>query len=113
MSSVRPSIRRAALLREVQRRGRQMLFGTLSQTYRRCGQPTCACHHGGAKHGPHLQISYRSETGKTAGYHVPAALQDDVQAGVAAWQHFQAAARELAALNRARVWAPHRKGRAR
>jgi hypothetical protein len=110
---MRTSEKRAELLRELQRLGRQILFGTLSQTYRRCGQPTCACHHGGAKHGPHLQISYRSETGKTSGYHVPAALHDDVQAGVAAWQRLQAVARELAELNRERVWAPHRQRKAR
>jgi hypothetical protein len=113
MSSVNPSVRRTTLLRELPRLGRQLLFGTLSETYRRCGRPTCACQQRGPKHGPHLQVSYRSEAGKTAGYHVPDALHDEVRAGVAAWQRFQAAARELAALNRARVWAPHQQRRAR
>lgn len=105
-------MRRAAWLRELQRLGRQMLFGTLSETYRRCGRPSCACHQGGSKHGPYLQISYRGDTGKTAGYHVPDALHDDVQAGVAAWQRFQVVARALAELNRKRVWTPHRQRRA-
>lgn len=101
------SRKRAALLRELGPLGRRMIFGTLSETSRTCGQPGCRCHHGGPKHGPHVQISYRGETGKTTGYHVPVALQEPVRDGVAAWQRFQAVARELAALNRARVWAPH------
>jgi hypothetical protein len=106
-------MKRAALLRELESLGRQMIFGTLSETSRRCGQPSCRCHHGGPKHGPHWQISYRGEGGKTTGYHVPEALHDAVQTGVAAWQRFQAVARELADLNRERLWTPPRRRSAR
>ena len=107
MSSSKHTYRRTALLREIETLGRRMIFGTLSETVRRCGQPGCRCHHGGPKHGPHLQISYRGAEGKTTGYHVPEALADTARDGVAAWQQFQAVARELAALNRERAWAPH------
>src|SRR5271166_5295819 len=44
------------------------IYGSLSETYRRCGSPDCRCHHGGPKHGPHLYISYR---GKTTGSYIP------------------------------------------
>ncbi|MBI1876234.1 MAG: hypothetical protein HYS05_20405 [Acidobacteria bacterium] len=113
MSSIRHSTKRAALLRQLDRLGRRMLFGTASETYRTCGQPTCQCHHGGPKHGPHLQVSYRGETGKTTGYHVPAALADTVCDGVRAWQRFQEVARTLAALNREHAWRRHAKRSAR
>jgi hypothetical protein len=47
------------------------IFGTSSETYRTCGHPGCHCHGAGPKHGPHLQVSYRGEQGKTTGYYVP------------------------------------------
>jgi hypothetical protein len=113
MSSIRHSTKRAALLRELDRLGRRVFFGTVSETYRTCGQTACACHHGGPKHGPHLQVSYRGETGKTTGYHVPQALADTVQDGIAAWQRFQETARALADLNREYAWRRHTKRSAR
>ena len=110
---MRHSTKRVALLRELGRLGRRMLFGTLSETSRTCGQPGCRCHHGGPKHGPHLQVSYRGETGKTTGYHVPQPLADRVRDGVAAWERFQAGARALAELNREHAWRRHAKRSAR
>jgi hypothetical protein len=104
---------RARLLRELEQLSRHVIFGTLSETYRTCGQPGCRCHHGGPKHGPHLQVSYRGPEGKTTGYHVPAALAPTVRAGVAAWQRLQAIARELAELNREQLWTAHRERSAR
>lgn len=113
MSSGRHSSKRTALMRQLPVLARRMIFGTLSESYKRCGQPGCRCHHGGPKHGPHLQISYRSAEGKTSGYHVPVDLTDAARGGVAAWQQFQAVARELAELNRARAWTRHAKRSAR
>jgi hypothetical protein len=81
-----------------------MIFGTLSETYRTCGQPACRCHHGGPKHGPHLQVSFRGDAGKTTGYHVPTVLESQVRGAVTAWQRFQKTARELAELNRSKLW---------
>ena len=111
MSSSKHADRRAALLRQLETLGRQMIFGTLSETFRRCGRPACRCQQEGPKHGPHLQISYRGADGKTTGYHVPEALADTTRRGVAAWQRFQAVARELAELNRGRAWARHEQAR--
>lgn len=113
MSSRMPSTRRARLLRELQRVARQAIFGTLSETYRTCGQPGCRCHHGGPKHGPHLQVSYRGPAGKTTGYHVPQALAGSVRTGVAAWQRLLEVAGELAELNREQLWVAHRRRSAR
>jgi hypothetical protein len=87
------------------RLAREMIFGTLSERYHTCGHAGCRCHHGGPKHGPHLQVSYRGPAGKTTGYSVPHALAESVRTGVAAWQRFLAVARELAELNRDALWA--------
>ena len=96
--------RRDALLRRLLPLARQALFGTLSETYRTCGRAGCRCQ-AGAKHGPHLYVSFRGSTGTTAGYYVPQALGPRVRTGVAAWQALQAQLRELAELNRRQLWA--------
>ena len=96
--------RRDTRLRRLLPLARQALFGTLSETYRTCGRPGCHCQ-AGAKHGPHLYVSFRGPTGTTAGYYVPQALGPRVRTGVAAWQTLQAQLRELAELNRRQLWA--------
>ena len=92
--------RRDTRLRRLLPLARQALFGTLSETYRTCGRPGCHCQ-AGAKHGPHLYVSFRGSAGTTAGYYVPQALGPRVRTGVAAWQTL----RELAELNRRQLWA--------
>ena len=93
-----------ALLRRLSRLARRSLFGTLSETYRTCGRPGCRCHQG-HKHGPHLYVSFRGPDGTTTGYYVPQALAEPMRQGVAAWQELQEGLRELAELNRQRLWA--------
>jgi hypothetical protein len=94
---------REALLRRLSRLARRSLFGTLSETYRPCGRPGCRCHQG-HKHGPHLYLSFRGSDG-TTGYYVPQARAEPMRQGVAAWQERQGVLRELAELNRQRLWA--------
>lgn len=94
--------RRRQLLSEVQRLARVAIFGTLSESYRTCGRPGCHCQQAGPKHGPHLQVSYRGEQGKTTGYYVPQAAQPVIREGVAAWQRVQQCLRELAEMNKQR-----------
>ncbi len=96
--------RRDALLRRLLPLARRAIFGTLSETYRTCGRTGCHCQ-AGAKHGPHLYVSFRGSAGTTAGYYVPQALGPRVRTGVAAWQALQAQLRELAELNRRQLWA--------
>ena len=94
---------RRTLLREIVRLADVAVFGTVSATYRTCGRPSCHCQRrGGPKHGPHVNVSYRGENGKTTGYYVPKAAEEATRQGVAAWQRLQTCVRELAELNKER-----------
>jgi hypothetical protein len=96
------SARRHKLLSEIERLAEVAIFGALSETYRTCGRSGCHCQGGGPKHGPHLNISYRGEKGKTTGYYVPKGAEEATREGVAAWQKLQDCLRELAELNKER-----------
>ena len=97
--------RRQQLLDEIAQLADVAVFGTVSETYRTCGTPGCRCKSEGPKHGPHLYVSYRGAAGKTTGYYVPKAAQQQVRDGVAAWRRLQALLRELADLNKERALA--------
>lgn len=92
--------RRLELIRRVAELAALVVFGSLSEVYRTCGSPGCRCHGPGPKHGPHLQVVYRNESGKSTGYYVPVTAQADIRRGVEAWRELRAAIRELATLNR-------------
>ena len=94
---------RLELLRQIRHLAQVDIYGSLSETYRRCGNPDCRCHHGGPKHGPHLYISYRGKNGKTTGYYVPHQAEAQIRQGVQAWSQLQDRLRELAALNKERL----------
>lgn len=93
---------RRRLLSQIEHLAEIAIFGTLSETYRTCGRAGCHCQSGGPKHGPHLQISYRGEKGKTTGYYVPKEAEAATREGVAAWQELQSCLRELAEMNKER-----------
>ena len=93
---------RRKLLGEIARLAEVAIFGSLSETYRSCGQAGCHCQGDGPKHGPHLNVSYRGEKGKTTGYYVPKGAQEVTRQGVAAWQKMQECLRKLAELNKDR-----------
>jgi len=59
--SVDAAAQRRKLLGEIARLAEIAIFGTLSETYRTCGQAGCHCQGDGPKHGPHLNVSYRGE----------------------------------------------------
>ena len=105
--------RRRKLLREIQGLADLAIFGTLSETYRTCGHAGCHCQGPGSKHGPHLNVSYRGEDGKTTGYYVPQAAQRATRQGVAAWEKLQKRLRELADLNKERILREARESRLR
>lgn len=100
--SAEDSKQRRKLLTEIRRLADVALFGALSETYRTCGRAGCHCQGGGPKHGPHLNVSYRGDKGKTTGYYVPKAAEQVTREGVAAWQKLQECLRELAELNKQR-----------
>jgi uncharacterized protein DUF6788 len=91
---------RLQLLRQISQLAQRAIYGSVSETYRRCGNPNCRCHHGGPKHGPHLYISYRGKNGKTTGYYVPHHAQAQIRQGVEAWAQLQDRLRDLALLNK-------------
>jgi hypothetical protein len=94
---------RQRLLEEIEQLARRAIHGTLSESYRTCGNPRCRCHHHGPKHGPHLYVSYRGESGKTTGYYVPKAAESKVRRAVEAWIQLQTQLRQLSALNKERA----------
>ena len=96
--SIRQSPIPKTTLRKLEALAERALFGTLSESYRTCGQPRCHCHQG-QKHGPHLYVSFRGPEGKTTGYYVPQELAGAVREGIAAWQELQAQLRDLAEEN--------------
>ena len=94
---------RQRLLEQIEQLARRAIHGTLSESYRTCGNPRCRCHAQGPKHGPHLYISYRGESGKTTGYYVPKAAESEVRRGVEAWSQLQTQLRQLSVLNKERA----------
>ena len=100
--SVDSAAQRRKLLHEIAGLAEIAIFGTLSETYRTCGREGCHCQGNGPKHGPHLNVSYRGEKGKTTGYYVPKGAEKATRQGVAAWQQMQQRLRELAELNKER-----------
>jgi hypothetical protein len=102
----------AALLRRLRQLAPRLVFGTLAETYRRCGRSGCHCVDG-PKHGPHLSLSFRGPEGRTQAYYVPQALQAEVRAGVDAWQELQQIVRTLGDLHREQLWASRRPRRGR
>lgn len=100
MPTKKLSERTKKLLRDIDRLAQVAIFGTVSETYRTCGNKGCRCHSSGPKHGPHLYVSYRGSEGKTTGYYVPKAAHDPVHEGVSAWHELQERLRQLAELNK-------------
>lgn len=103
MTKQKQAERRTKLLLEIQHLAEVAIFGTLSETYRTCGRRGCHCQGSGPKHGPHLNVSYRGEGGKTTGYYVPQAAQRATRRGVAAWHKLQKRLRQLAELNKEHI----------
>ncbi len=96
----RTNKQRERALKRLQELTTTMLIGSTSETYRTCGNPNCRCHTTGPKHGPHINVSYLGEHGKTTGYYVRQALRERVLGGLVAWKEFQALAKEIAHLNK-------------
>ena len=88
---------RRKLLQEVEAATEKMLWGSLGAVYRRCGQPTCHCA-SGEKHGP-VHYLTRNEGGRTRNTYVPPELEQEVAAGVAAYQRYRELGQEIAEAN--------------
>lgn len=80
-----------------------MVQGSLSESTRQCGDPSCACAHDPAsRHGPHLYFRYKAK-GKVHSVYVPSELGESVRGAQSAWAEFQQIGAEISADNRARL----------
>lgn len=104
--------RRAKLLAKLEGLAGVAIVGTVSETYRTCGNSGCRCHAKGPKHGPHMYVSYKGAGGKTTGYYVPKAAHEDVRRGIEAWRALKETLHDLANLNKDEALARARQERA-
>lgn len=78
-----------------------VLMATLSQVNKRCGQPSCSCHHGGPLHQAH-HLTLR-EGGTTRTVYVPQDLLDEVRLWTAEHKRLKTILREVSQLTLALV----------
>jgi hypothetical protein len=80
-----------------------MVQGSLSESTRQCGDPSCACAHDPtSRHGPHLYFRYKA-AGKVRSVYVPAELRESMRDAQDAWHEFQQIGEEISADNRERL----------
>jgi hypothetical protein len=78
-----------------------LLAASLALVHKRCGQPSCRCHHGGPLHpAHHLTLK---DAGKTRTVYVPQDLLPEVQAWVAEYQRLKGLMAEVSQLTLALV----------
>jgi uncharacterized protein DUF6788 len=70
-----------------------VLAATLARVQKRCGQPSCACHHGGPLHQAHHLVF--SQGGKSRTVYVPQDLLDEVRSWVQEHQRLKARLAEV------------------
>ena len=80
---------------------------------KRCGQPSCSCHHGGPLHPAH-HLTF-PERGKTRTVYVPQDLLTEVQLWVQEYQRLKVLIHEISQLTLALIkgHVPHRRRRGR
>lgn len=95
--------RKDKLLHELEQAATSMVQGSVSESTRQCGDPSCACAHDPAsRHGPHLYFRYKAE-GKVHSVYVPVELGESVRDAQQAWREFQQIGTEISADNRERL----------
>jgi hypothetical protein len=91
------------LLPQLEQAAASMVQGSLSESTRQCGDPSCACANDPqSRHGPHLYFRYKDE-GKVHSVYVPTELSESVRGAQEAWQEFQQIGAEISANNRERL----------
>ena len=78
-----------------------VLAASLAQVHKRCGQPSCSCHHGGPLHPAH-HLTFK-EGGKTRTVYVPQELLDEVRSWVEEYQRLKRLLHEVSQLTLALV----------
>src|SRR5580658_5019331 len=91
------------LVHQLEQAAASMVQGSLSESTRQCGDPSCACAQDPAsRHGPHLYFRYKDE-GKVNSVYVPTDLGQSLRNAQEAWQEFQQIGSEISADNRERL----------
>lgn len=90
-----------------------LLAASLAQVKKRCGQPSCSCHHGGPLHPAH-HLTF-TERGKTRTVYVPQDLLTEVQLWVQEYQRLKVLIHAISQLTLALIkgHVPHRRRRGR
>src|SRR5438128_8476406 len=95
--------RKDKVIQELEQAIQSMVQGSLSESTRQCGDPSCACAHDPAsRHGPHLYFRYRAE-GQVNSVYGPAELGESVRDAREACHEFQQIGAEISAENRERL----------
>jgi hypothetical protein len=91
--------KRKRLIQHLQEVGAPVLRGSLIETYKRCGKPTCKCQKGKG-HGPkyYLSISYPGRRPKMV--YVPKELKDQVQTYLDNHQEMKSLMEQISEINR-------------
>ena len=77
-----------------------MRLGTLSESYRKCGKPTCHCaREGDPKHGPFYLLYRRGKEQKAIGHAIPSQYIEITQEQVAECHRFRELCREYMEVN--------------
>ena len=87
---------RRRIARGLARDGR-LLKGSLTETYRTCGNPRCKCARG-EKHGPYLYVSVY-EKGRTRLIYVPKQMEQEVREWVANVRELEEDLRRITQVN--------------
>ena len=78
-----------------------LVAASLNRVSKRCGQPSCSCHHGGPLHQAH-HLAFR-QAGKTLTVYVPQDLLEEVQAWVLEYRRIKTLIDEISQLTVALV----------
>jgi hypothetical protein len=78
-----------------------LVAASLNRVSKRCGQPSCSCHHGGPLHQAH-HLAFR-QAGKTRTVYVPQDLLEEVQAWVLEYRRIKTLIDEISQLTVALV----------
>jgi uncharacterized protein DUF6788 len=78
-----------------------LLAASRSRVNKRCGQPSCSCHHGGPLHQAHHRTV--TEAGKTRTIYVPQDLLEEVRTWVHEYQRLKTLIREVSQLTLALI----------
>jgi len=92
--------RKEKLIEQLEQAAHTMVQGSLSESSRQCGDPSCACAHDPAsRHGPHLYFRYRAD-GRVHSVYIPSEQRAAIERAQGAWGQFQQFGAEISSTNR-------------